>query len=324
MTSGEQQANVSVVIPAYGVAEWVADAVRSAIAQPEASEIIIVDDGSPDASIPRAKEAGEGDPRVRCIRNDRVRGVCGARNAGLAVTTAPWVVFLDGDDALEPGALRALLAEAERSARGANKVQPVGVFGSFTHVDEAGNQVDSSWLADRANALRCHRERPLTIEMLPLRTFNPPPGAQLLRVDALRSVGGWDEHRSEPGQSEDYEVVVRVASKGPIALTDAVVLRYLQRNASRSQRSGNNRRRALTRLAAVRRAPRSKRASLARAQAHSYWRLGKVRLVRGLRDRSAALFGHGATDALLALVFEVAGPATVLLGPWKPRWAPVD
>ena len=159
--------DVSVVIPAFGVAEWLVDSVASALGQSVSLEVIVVDDASPDDGIARLQAAFPSEPRLRIVANRRAKGVCGARNTGLEEASAPWVVFLDGDDQLLPNGLAALLAGASEGV--------VGVFGGFRHVDEAGQDVTSSWLVDRADAFRRYPERPLGLGVLPRRTFNPPP-----------------------------------------------------------------------------------------------------------------------------------------------------
>ena len=310
---------VSIVIPAHGVAPWISGSIQSALCQDENLEVIVVDDASPDGSAVMARTVAARDLRVSVIENDRARGVCGARNAGLERARAPWVIFLDGDDELLDGAVSALLAPfAERQGNGL-----VGAFGSFEHVDEGGEPIASSWLVDRADALRTWSERPLGISVLARRTFNPPPGAQILSTEAVRTVGGWDENRSGSGQSEDFELVMRVAALGSFAVVEQPVLRYLSRSSSRSNASGNNRRRALTRFEVVRRAPQGRRAAISRAQASAYWRLAGPRVRAGLRRGDLGLVTHGIQDFGLALAFVLWGLVVQALGPWSPSWPPL-
>ncbi len=314
--SGAEGPEVTVVIPAHGVAPWIAGAITSALAQDVQVQVIVVDDASHDEGATIAQSIAAVDDRVAVTVNLRTPGVCGARNTGLARADAPWVVFLDGDDELIEGGVRALLkAVSEPSSE-----PVVGCFGSFEHVDETGSPIDSSWLADRADAFASWTQRPLGIEVLARRTFNPPPGAQLLATSELRDVGGWDEARSGSGQSEDFEVVMRLAARGSFVVVDDPVLRYLARTSSRSNQGGNNRRRALTRLAIVRRAPRRLRPMLGRAQASAYWRLVGPRLRRGLDQRRAPLVVHGLQDLLLAGVFIAWGWVVWPLPRFRPGW----
>ncbi|MBE4740233.1 MULTISPECIES: glycosyltransferase family 2 protein [Streptomyces] len=109
-----QQAQVSVVVIGYDDAAHVADAVRSALAQgPAVREVIAVDDCSTDGSAELLERLAEDEPRLRVVRRTVNSGGCGTpRNTGLDVVTAPYVMFLDSDDVLPPGAVDALLAAA--------------------------------------------------------------------------------------------------------------------------------------------------------------------------------------------------------------------
>ncbi|MFH8563678.1 glycosyltransferase family 2 protein [Streptomyces sp. NPDC017988] len=109
-------AQISVVVIGYDDAAHVADAVRSALAQgPVVREVIAVDDCSTDGSDTVLAGLAERDRRVRVIRRASNSGGCGTpRNEGIDAASAPYLMFLDSDDVLPPGAAAALLAAAER------------------------------------------------------------------------------------------------------------------------------------------------------------------------------------------------------------------
>lgn len=89
----------SVVIPVFNAATTLARAIESARAQSwPAHEIIVVDDGSTDATAAVARRFGEA---VRLIQQPN-RGVAAARNAGAAAATGDWLAFLDADDWYAP------------------------------------------------------------------------------------------------------------------------------------------------------------------------------------------------------------------------------
>ncbi|MFI2640468.1 glycosyltransferase family 2 protein [Streptomyces sp. NPDC018610] len=109
-----QTPHVSVVVIGYNDVAHIAHAVRSALAQgPAVREVVAVDDCSTDGSHALLERLAAGEPRVRVIRRETNSGGCGSpRNAGIDAVTSPYVMFLDSDDVLPPGAVDALLATA--------------------------------------------------------------------------------------------------------------------------------------------------------------------------------------------------------------------
>jgi hypothetical protein len=84
-------------------------AVDSCIAQDADLDILVIDDGSTDASLTIARGL---EPRVRVLTGQN-RGVSATRNRGIAETTGEWMVFLDSDDLLLSGTLRMRIEIAE-------------------------------------------------------------------------------------------------------------------------------------------------------------------------------------------------------------------
>ncbi len=97
---------VSVIIPVYNAARYVAQAVQSALDQPQTGEVLLVEDGCPDpASLPTCRRLAEADNRVRLLRhpNGANRGPSVSRNLGINNATCPYLAFLDADDFYLPG-----------------------------------------------------------------------------------------------------------------------------------------------------------------------------------------------------------------------------
>src|SRR3984885_14720915 len=89
---------VSIVIPAYNAEKWIADTLRSAIAQTwERKEIIVVDDGSTDQThaIARQFEA----QGVRVVKQEN-QGASAARNKAFSLSHGDHIQWLDADDLL--------------------------------------------------------------------------------------------------------------------------------------------------------------------------------------------------------------------------------
>lgn len=93
----------SVIIPAYNVAATLARALDSVLTQTwPAHEIIVVDDGSNDATAAVAAGYGE---KIRYLRQDNA-GVSVARNQGVQIASGDWLAFLDADDWYYPDRLK--------------------------------------------------------------------------------------------------------------------------------------------------------------------------------------------------------------------------
>ncbi len=108
---------MSIVVIGHDDAAHVADAVRSALGQgPAVREVVAVDDCSTDGSAELLERLAAAEPRLRVVRLPVNSGGCGTpRNTGLDAATAPYVMFLDSDDVLPPGAAGALLAAAREA-----------------------------------------------------------------------------------------------------------------------------------------------------------------------------------------------------------------
>ena len=99
---------IGIVIPAFNVAPYIRDAIRSLLFQSHQDwTAVIVDDGSTDATA--AIAAAFPDPRLNVIRQANA-GVSAARNRGMTEIDADAVLFLDADDWLSPTALSRLAA----------------------------------------------------------------------------------------------------------------------------------------------------------------------------------------------------------------------
>ena len=95
-----RHSSVSVVIPCYDQGCFLGDAIRSARSGTGAVEVLVVDNGSRDATAAVAAAF----PGVRYIRQSN-QGVAGARNRGLRESRGDFVVFLDADDCLLPNGI---------------------------------------------------------------------------------------------------------------------------------------------------------------------------------------------------------------------------
>lgn len=97
--------SISVVIPVYNAADYVREAVESALAQPETGEVLLVEDGSQDHSLAVCEQLAREYDRVRLLRhpNGENRGAGASRNLGIVNARSDVIAFLDADDYYLPG-----------------------------------------------------------------------------------------------------------------------------------------------------------------------------------------------------------------------------
>lgn len=93
---------ISVIIPVYNLERYLCRCIDSVLCSTYTDfELILIDDGSTDASPKICEDYTERDSRVRLLRQEN-QGVSAARNRGLEVCQGEWIVFVDGDDSIAP------------------------------------------------------------------------------------------------------------------------------------------------------------------------------------------------------------------------------
>ena len=103
---------VSVVIPVYKTEKYVIKSVNSILAQTYKNlEVIIVDDGSPDACPKICDELKKTDERITVIHKEN-GGLSSARNAGIDAAHGEYILFLDSDDTREAYAIKEMAEKA--------------------------------------------------------------------------------------------------------------------------------------------------------------------------------------------------------------------
>ena len=103
---------VSVHIIAYNQADYIAEAISSAVEQDYANlEVVVSDDASTDRTPDIIRDLADRHPgRVKAVLNPVNLGITGNSNAGLAVCTGDLIAFMGGDDVLLPGKIAAQVA----------------------------------------------------------------------------------------------------------------------------------------------------------------------------------------------------------------------
>lgn len=104
---------ISVIVPVYKVEKFLPECIESILSQTfEDFEMILVNDGSPDASGKICDDYATRDSRIRVFHKEN-GGVTSARKLGVENAKGEWVMFVDGDDKIFPYALDSLFRIAE-------------------------------------------------------------------------------------------------------------------------------------------------------------------------------------------------------------------
>ncbi len=99
---------VSIIMPSYNTAPYIAESIRSVIAQTYTDwELIIVDDASTDSTDEVVKDLSS---KIHYLKNDRNRGAAYSRNRALREAKGKWIAFLDSDDIWTPDKLEKQIA----------------------------------------------------------------------------------------------------------------------------------------------------------------------------------------------------------------------
>jgi glycosyltransferase involved in cell wall biosynthesis len=308
---GSTEPTVSVIIPTYNCAPYVAAAVESALAQTyRPLEVIVVDDGSTDGTAAVLRPyAG----RIVALRQAN-GGAAAARNAGIGRARGEVLAFLDADDLWLPGKLERQVSVLRRHPKvdlvftdGCTFARDGDVHPSILgHLSQHFARV-RPWLPGGGEAGQVV-VRPGRPDLL-FCNFIYTPGVVVRRA-CLDAVGSFDETLPT---CEDYDLWLRIARRAPLALVNEVLFRCRLREAGslggpralRAERFFENEWRVRERH--LRWEDREVRRALRRVKGDAYLRNGWQELNAGRLGPAREAFWRslrsaGPGDALLYLV----------------------
>jgi poly-beta-1,6-N-acetyl-D-glucosamine synthase len=191
---------VSVLIPAYNESGVIAECVSAALAvdYPEL-EVIVLDDGSTDDTPGVAAQTGEGDPRLKVLRDPVNRGKAERLNLGFARARHELVIVTDADTHIHPAAPEVLVARMSRSAR------TVAVAGA-PHVTNRRSFLAAFQILEAASIIGLTRRT----QALSGRVGVVAGVLGLFRREAVLAVGGYDGRMA----TEDIDLSWRLLLAG--------------------------------------------------------------------------------------------------------------
>ena len=209
--------DVSVVVPSYNHAPFVAACLRSIIRQTRTPrELIIIDDGSSDGSVRILEQELKNCPFPCELIVRPNRGLCATLNEGLSRSRGNYFAYLGSDDVWLPTFLQARVTLLE------SRPEAVLAYGHAYVVDELNRVIEctSEW----ANYIDGDARRML------LWATAPPSPTVLYKRKALER-HGWNED----AQLEDYELYLRLSAEGEFAFDPQVLAAWRQHGGNTSR-----------------------------------------------------------------------------------------
>ncbi len=207
---------VSVLMPVYNGGAYLANAIKSVLAQTFADfELIVVDDASTDASREVVKSVD--DKRVRLIPNAANLGLPAALNIGLAAAAGEYVARMDQDDLCLPTRLERQVAHLDRHAE-------IGILGTGVQLIDSAGAVGAELFFPASDALIRWK--------LPLYSPFAHPTVMMRRA-VVAALGGY---RVSAVHCEDYDLWWRASATTRLANLDQVLLQLRKHDASMTQR----------------------------------------------------------------------------------------
>jgi hypothetical protein len=255
----------SVVVPTYERSRIVRRCVDSCLAQDfEDFEVVVVDDHSADDTV-AALERYE-DPRLRVVVHDRNRGISPSRQTGAAAAAGDWVVIIDSDWELMPGALarlREIIGEVGEEV-GVIRFRLVwddgGVTPRFVPAAPVGYEGRIRWAEEEGGFDAPHCMRRSTLERVPFPADRRGAMESLYELDLAAAVSTHyvedvlgEEHTDAPNSwlrtVSAAELVPRLLSEAPDMLWMAETT--LERHGDALRRYGPNQYTTMLRIASV-------------------------------------------------------------------------
>ena len=216
---------VSVLLTTYNRSAYLAEAVESIKNQTLSDwELIIVDDGSSDASFEVARKYAESDQRIQAVTQSN-SGLATALNTGLSLAKGQYITRQNDDDLSHPNRLECMVYALSQNP------ELMAVVSAYDIIDEEGAFVSYEDWMPRTNNYRFLR-LPCNANN-PKRVINNPN--TMYRKEVLEKYKGW---RPFFKYMEDYDLALRLESAYPVGVVNFAFYRYRQHSNPVAQMTG--------------------------------------------------------------------------------------
>ncbi|NJK36026.1 MAG: glycosyltransferase family 2 protein [Oscillatoriales cyanobacterium SM2_2_1] len=208
---------VSIVVPAYNMADYLPQTLDSLVTQDHPNfEVIVVDDGSGDRTGEVMADYRARYPQIRYVYQEN-GGEAAARNRGIAAASGEYLMFVDADDLLMPGAVRIL----------ANQLSRLDPSYCLVHgeMEEFDHHTGQPLGVTRFGEISQDRVKLFT-------SMSNMILASIVRTEAMGAIGNFPAHVK---WSAITEVMMALCQRGNLFALDQVVYRYRVRSDSMSR-----------------------------------------------------------------------------------------
>ena len=191
----DQPLKVSIIIPVYNHVAYLRQCIDSALAQTYPhTEVVIIDDHSPDPQVQPLLQSYAQHPRVQLLRNPHNQGIAEAQNTAIVASTGDAIAFLDCDDLLAPEAIATCLQHW--------KSDTVYLHTGRINIDKEGAEVN------RIHFMGLPRTDYFAENLRAMYATH----LKIIRRDAFAKVGLFDARFDS---AQDYEMLMRIAFHYP-------------------------------------------------------------------------------------------------------------
>ena len=204
--------SVDIVVPCYQHGRYLRDCVESVLSQDVELRVIIIDNASTDDSVSVAQDLARKDARVEIVAHPRNLGSHASFNEGIDLASADYLMVLCADDILSPGSLRRAMTIMEQHPEVAFAHGTDIHWRTLEPLPDLSTADDSYWHIQSGREFLLDRCRAPELYL----AF----GMVLVRTSAQKAAG---HYRPALPHTDDFEMLLRLACRGSVAFTPAVL-----------------------------------------------------------------------------------------------------